>query len=388
LSLRGAYGLFYTPEVINSFRNLGFQNPFGTTYTLSVRPANPNVPIPLLTAQNPLAGASPLVNFNTVLGINPNFRDGYVGEWNLTAQYAVTQNTLLEVAYHGSKSTHLSSELNYNQTNPFPAQPPAFALRYPYPAYGVINYFDSNGDATYNALQVRLEKRYSKGFTLLGSYTWLKDLTDIDQTSVGVALAPGDATAPQTITNLALNKGNAVGDRPQQLTVSGIYDLPILRNRPGVLRTFLGGWQVGLNSIFASGSWLTPSPFGVSFTGSRANLLGDPNLSRSDRTIDRWYNVSNVVNPVPGQLGTSAKGTIMGSGNNLWNLIFQKNFRITESQRVEFRSEFFNAFNHPQFDDPNVYSLTNPQAGKVTSASDYGYTQTERIIQFALKYYF
>ncbi|HEY3936325.1 MAG TPA: TonB-dependent receptor [Bryobacteraceae bacterium] len=388
LSLRGAYGLFYTPEVINSFRNLGFQNPFGTTYTLSVRPANPSVPIPLITAQNPLLNASPAVSFNTVLGINPNFHDGYVGEWNLTAQYALSENTLLEVAYHGSKSTHLSSELNYNQTNPFPAQPPQFALNYPYSAFGVVNMFDSNGDATYNALQVRLEKRYSKGFTILGSYTWLKDLTDVDATSVGVAAAPGDATAPQTITNLALNKGNAVGDRPQQLTVTGLYDLPFLKGRSGWASRILGGWQVGMDSTFSSGSWLTPSSYGVSYTGTRANLVADPNLSRSARSINQWFNVSDVVNPAAGQLGNSAKGTIMGSGNNLWNLIFLKNFRVTETQRLEFRSELFNAFNHPQFDDPNVYPGTNPQAGKITSASDYGYAQTERIIQFGLKYYF
>ena len=76
-----------TPEIINSFRNLGFQNPFGTTYTLSVRPSI-TFPIPVLTVQNPLQNASPAVNFNTVLGIDPNFKDGYVGQWNLTAQYA------------------------------------------------------------------------------------------------------------------------------------------------------------------------------------------------------------------------------------------------------------------------------------------------------------
>jgi outer membrane receptor protein involved in Fe transport len=387
-SLRGAYGFFYTPEVINSFRNLGFQNPFGTTYTLSVRPANPNIPLPVITVQNPLQNASPAVNFNTVVGIDPNFRDGYVGQWNLTAQYALTQNTLLEVAYRGSKSTHLSNEMNFNQTNPFPAQPPNFALIYPYPAFGVVNYFVSDGDATFNALQVRLEKRFSKGFTLLGSYMWLKDLTNVDGTSVGVSNAPGNAFAPQTITDLALNKGNAVADRPQQIIVSGIWELPFLKNHTSLAGRILGGWQAGMDSNFSSGSWLTPSAFGVAFTGSRANLIGNPNLSRSERSINRWYNVADVTNPAPGSLGTSAKGTIMGSGSNVWNIVLLKNFHVTEVQRLEFRTEFFNAFNHPQFDDPNVYSGNNPQAGKITSASDYGYAQTERIIQFALKYYF
>ncbi len=143
-----------------------------------------------------------------------------------------------------------------------------------------------------------------------------------------------------------------------------------------------------MDADFASGSWLTPSSYGVSYAGTRASLLADPNLPRSQRSINEWYNVNDVVNPAPGQFGTSAKGSIMGSGNNVWNIVAMKNFRVTEGQRVELRSELFNAFNHTQFDDPNVYAVNNPQAGKITSASDYGYAQTERIIQFALKYYF
>lgn len=131
------------------------------------------------------------------------------------------------------------------------------------------------------------------------------------------------------------------------------------------------GWQIGMDADFASGSWLTPSSFGVLYAGTQASLLGDPNLPRSQRSISEWYNVNDVVNPVPGQLGTSAKGFIIGSGSNVWNIVAMKNFRVTEGRRIELRSMFY-----------------NPQAGKVTSASDYGYAQTERIIQFALKYYF
>lgn len=388
LSIRGAYGIFYTPEVINSFRNLGFQNPFGTTYTLSVKPANPAAPVPLISADAPLANASPAVNFATVLGIDPHFKDGYVSEWNVSLQYLLTANTVFEAAYRGSKSTHLSTELNFDQTNPFPAQPPNFALIYPYPAFGTVNYFQSNGDATFDALTLRIEKRYSKGFTILGSYTWLKDLTDIDQTTVGASASPGNAYAPQTVTNLWLNRGFAVADRPQQLVISGLYDLPVFRDHKKLIGKIAGGWQAGVDATFASGSWLTPSSYGVSYTGSRASLIGNPNLPRSQRTINRWFNVADVINPAPGQLGTAGKGSIMGSGTNLWNIALLKNFYTTEKQRLEFRAELFNAFNHPQFDDPYVYPANNPTAGKITSASDYGYNMTERVIQFALKYYF
>jgi hypothetical protein len=107
-----------------------------------------------------------------------------------------------------------------------------------------------------------------------------------------------------------------------------------------------------------------------------------------DRTINQWYNLGMVVNPSPGQFGNAGKGVVIGSGNNRWDLVISKYFPITERHQVEFRGELFNAFNHPQFDDPVVAPANNPTAGKVTSASDYGYAETERVIQFGLRYHF
>jgi hypothetical protein len=386
-SLRGAYGLFYSPEVINTFRNLGFQNPFGTTYSLSLRPANPNAPIPVFTVNNPLAGANPLVNLGTVLGINPHFKDAYSGTWNLTLQQMFGTNTLLEVAYRGSETVHLSSELNYDLTNPYPPQPPSFTLNYPYPSFGTVNYFDSNGSGNYNGLQVRFQKQLSHGFQFLGNYIWNKDLTNIDQSSVGSSAAPGNDYAPQTL-NLHANYGFAAAGRPQQFVLSAIYQVPFADHRSIIWNEAVGGWAVGIDSTFAAGAWLTPSSYGVTYTGARANLTANPNLPRGQRTISHWYNTADVVNPAPGQLGNNAKGTIKGSGTNLSNIVIIKNFKLAESNQIEFRSEFFNAFNHTQFDDPSTYANNYSLAGKITSANNYGYEQTERVIQLALKYKF
>ena len=98
----------------------------------------------------------------------------------------------------------------------------------------------------------------------------------------------------------------------------------------------------------------------------------------------------------PGRFGNSGKGIIQGSGVNSWDINFAKNFLITERHRLQFRAEMFNAFNHAQFDDPVMQPLVkdaagralNPNAGKVTSASDFGFRQTERVIQLGLKYVF
>jgi hypothetical protein len=386
LTVRAAYGIFYTPEIVVSYRSDGFQDPYGRTYNLTVRPPDPKNPVPLFTADDPLANAN-LVIANNRAGIQRNFRDGQVQQWNLTTQYLITKDTLFEVAYHGSKSARLSSILNYNQTDPFPPQPPDFKLIFPYPQYGSVSILESRAAANYNALQARLERRFVNGFTFLASYTFEKTLTDLDSSGVGIAIGAGP-TGPQTIKNIRANKGPTVFDRPHRLNVSTLYELPFLKKRTDLLGKIAWGWQVGAISTFQNGAYLTPASYGVQFVGSRPNLLGNPNLSHGDRSINRWFDVSKLANPLPGQLGNAGKGTVLGSGNNNWDVVISKFFRMTERQRLEFRGELFNAFNHPQFDDPVIAPANNPTAGKITSASDFGFTQTERVIQFGLKFDF
>jgi outer membrane receptor protein involved in Fe transport len=386
LSLRGGYGIYYSPSFGLSWRQHAFQEPFGLSFTRTVRPPDPRNPLPVFSVDNPLADLTQQV-FLDRWGVERKFRDGYVGQWNLTVQHLLTRDTLLEVAYHGSKSTRIPSRLNYNQIDPFPAQPPAFQQNFPYPTFSSVNILESRAASNYHALQSRLERRLVNGFTLLAAYTWQKTLADLDAVDGGFANGAGPF-GPQTIKNLRANKGPSVFDRPHRLALSSLYELPILRGKSGLAASLVGGWQIGALALFESGAYLTPGVFGVSFTGSRANLLGNPNLSRGERSIDRWFDVSKLANPAPGQLGNAGKGTIQGSGHNKWDLIVQKNFKLAEGHRVEFRTEFFNAFNHPQFDDPALFPATHPQAGRISSASDFGFTQTERVIQFGLKYHF
>jgi hypothetical protein len=382
---RAGYGIFYTPDVINTYRQLALQSPFGAVSNLVVRPDDPQNPLPVFTVDDPLAQATRLVTNNRI-GMQRNLREGQVQQWNLSLQYLITKDTMFEAAYHGSKSSHLMGVLNYNETNPFPAQPPSFALIFPYPQLGSVNIYESRAAANYNALQARLERRFVNGFTFLVSYTFQKTLTDLDASSVGIAFGAGAGL--QTIKNIRANYGPSVFDRPHRLVASWLYELPWFTRRKDLLGQVAGGWQIGGIALFQDGPSLTSSSFGVSFVGSHANLLGNPNLPRDQRTIDRWFDVSMLANPAPGQLGNAGKGVIRGSGNNKWDLIVSKFFRIGERQRIELRAEFFNAFNHPQFDDPVVTPANNPLAGKITSASDFGFSQTERVIQLGIKYNF
>jgi hypothetical protein len=304
-----------------------------------------------------------------------------VQQWNLSLQYLLTKDTLLETAYHGSKSTRLMSSLDYNETTPFPPQPPDFALIFPYPQLGSVNIYESRASGNYNALQARLERRFVNGLTCLISYTFQKTLTDLDYSSTGVAFGAG--VGLQTIKNIRANYGPAPFNRPHRLIASSLYELPIFNRRGDLLGKVAGSWQIGAIATFQNGPSLTPTSYGVSFAGSHANLLGNPNLPRGERTIDRWFDVSKLANPAPGQLGNAGKGVIRGSGNNKWDLIISKFLKIAERHQVEFRAELFNAFNHPVVTPGN-----NPLAGKITSASDFGFTQTERVIQLGLKYSF
>jgi hypothetical protein len=394
LVVRGAYGLFYSPPIGNDFRSRGFQDPFAFLVTRSYRPASTTSPLPEITADNPVLGADRLTNL-TRSGVDRNLRDAYVQQWNLSVQKLITKNMLWEVAYRGSKSTRLQTNLNYNEIFPNPPQPPDFRQIFPYPNLAGVSILESRGAANYHALTSRLERRYANGLTFLVNYTFSKTLTDVDSSSVGVANGAG-AFGPNTIRNLKDNKGPAVFDRPHQLNLSAVYEPPLFKSGPAVARLLLGGWQIAPIWTAYVGAYLTPGNFNVQNTGSRPDVLRNPNLSRGDRTIDRWFDTEAIQNAIPGRFGNAGKGIIQGSGVNNWDVNLSKNFNFTERHRVQFRAELFNAFNHAQFDDPVLQPLVrdatgrilNPTAGKITSASDFGFRQTERVIQFGLKYSF
>jgi hypothetical protein len=392
--VRGAYGMFFSPPIGNDFRSRGFQDPFAFLVTRTYRPASTTSPLPDFTAGDPLSGADRATNL-TRAGVDRNLRDAYVQQWNLSIQKQIATDMLWEVAYRGSKSTRLQTNLNYNEIFPNPPQPPSFVQIFPYPNLAAVSILESRAAGNHNALSTRLEKRYSKGFTFLVNYTFSKTLTDVDSSTVGVSLSAG-SFGPNTIRNLKDNKGPAIFDRPHQMNVSAVYEPPIFRTGPRIARLLLGGWQVAPIWTAYSGAYLTPGNFNVQNTGSRPDVLRNPNLSRGDRTIDRWFDTEAIQNATPGRFGNSGKGIIQGSGANSWDVNLAKNFHFTERHTVQFRAELFNAFNHPQFDDPVLQPLVrdatgrvlNPNAGKITSASDFGFRQTERVIQFGLKYSF
>jgi len=318
----------------------------------------------------------------------------YAQQWNLDIQRALPGNFLLDVAYVGTRAVHLTGSSNPNQAPPGPT--PA-AGREPISSnISTVLALLSRESSFYHALQIKLERRFSAGFFLLGSYTFSKSIDDASATSVNGGA--GSTAQPQDAFNWRADRALSNFDARHRMVVSYIYELPFGKGKKFLsasnkyVNVFLGGWQLnGINSA-QSGQPFTPAlSNGMAAINAgpggqvRPYLVGNPNLS-SGQTVDHWFNVSAFV--TPGQAGTAPytfgnAGRNILKGPNFVNFDFSlfKNFSLTERLKLQFRSEFFNIFNHTNFGLPNP-SVDLPQAATIRSAA------APRQIQFALKLLF
>jgi len=244
-----------------------------------------------------------------------------------------------------------------------------------------------------------VEKRFSKGLSGLASYTWGKALTEspdhISTSGGGPGLDTGTFKSPQDGYNLKADKGLAEFDIKQRLVVSYVYDLPFGHSRSfgqnwsRAMDAVFGGWQLSGIHVVQGGLGLTATLGGSSVLNlggerqARPNLVGNPVLPSSQRTAQRWFNTDAfaVFNPAPQAFGNAGVGIMRGP--NLVNFDFNlaKNFRVDESRSIQFRTEIFNAFNHANFNPPDIRKDATT-FGQILSA------QNARIMQFALKLYF
>ena len=247
----------------------------------------------------------------------------------------------------------------------------------------MVNGLDSWGDSHYEALQIQAEKRYSRGLQFVVGYTYGKCISNSDATFVG------ESTSIQNGRDFHQQAGLCTQDFRQRLTVSWVYDLPIGRGKallgaaPRGVDLALGGWQV--NGIYTARSG---SPFTVTQPGdapnvgdgsARPNLVGDAN-SVANRSIDQFFNTAAFVAAPAYTWGTAGRNIVSGPGINNWDFSLFKNFRFDEQRRLQFRAEFFNLLNHPEFGFPGA-SLGTAQFGRIS-----GTTRDPRDIQLSLKF--
>jgi Carboxypeptidase regulatory-like domain/TonB dependent receptor/TonB-dependent Receptor Plug Domain len=411
--LRGGYGIYYSRPTAQGF----FQNvdspPFGLT-RLNIGAANLDAtfqspfaqPFPTLESFPLFTPYSPTTT-TTVFTVSPAFRSAIVQQYSLNVQSELYENWLLEVGYVGTRGTHLQRLRSLNQALEASVEDPIrgvttntvanVALRVPIrgiPADS-LDEVESEGSSSYNGLEVSLTKRLSHGLQFLASYTLSKTLdtdgADINGTSAGTVLTLGDQNSP------GQRWGRASFDRAQRFILSGTWTLP--SPSYGIKRALLGGWDLAAIATIQSGSALTiaytnaNNIFGIS--EDRAQLSGPCTKSQIvtsgsvQSKLNNYFDKACFTTPpiigadgIGTAFGDSATGIVNGPGQANLDLSLSKNIPLPwpkEGSSLQFRAEFFNAFNHPQFAVPDN-NFSSATFGVVSSTS-----VNPRVGQLALK---
>ncbi len=429
LVLRGGYGIFYGGEESGPFSNPspGFNPPFFVTeqftqpcFLSAANPAGPdctlqgpnNVRLAHLSQGFP---ANSLIDPNTptLFSENQNLATPYTQQWHLGLEYQLPSQMLLEVSYAGSHGSALYGMYNGNQAQPNAAlcaangytyQDCPTAFRRPFPAVDAsIDTLRANDISNYNALQVHLQKRVSHGLQFGASYTYAHALDDASSASLG-SLNNGDF---RNQLYPGLEYANADFDLRHRFVVNYAYMLPFGHgqafggNATGVLNQVIGDWQVAGITTVQSGNWFTitdaltnvSSADGggvVGYYEVRPNLVGNPNGTPCS-TGTLFNTCAFVDNTIPYTFGNAGRNIVRGPGMQDWDFSLFKIFPVHEQMHFEFRSEFFNIFNHvnPLFglpgsisQEPQPVEFGTPQFGHAVAARD------PRFVQFALKFYF
>ena len=444
-TVRGGYGIFYDPSVMaaagaGAGGNQGYQ---AITNGISNVPGFPNVPNSFLSNGFPqgilpvtgnsagraseiglsISGA-PLRNWNQI----PQEQT-----WSFGVQKQVPFNILLDAEYVGRKGTHLyfsgtnnldtvSAQLAdayranptyYNQQvpSPFFGNPlvsttgslnsrtvPRWQLLLPYPQYtGVTVSNNPAANSIYNALQLRAEKRFSRGLQFLFTYVWSKSIDDSSSGASGLNfLGGGGLGTIQDPNNRRIERSVSAFNLPQVVQFSSTYELPYGRGRlfganvNSVVNFILGGWQ--LNGIYR---WDDGFPIGLGYNasvnvptygGQRPNLTGNLTTCGTGNLNQYFCNPGVAVAPAPYQDGNAPRyltsARVPGTNNITASLFKSFPLGFREGARIEFRLEAFNVLNHVQFAGPDT-TVGNATFGKISAQAN-----APRQVQLGIKAYF
>jgi Carboxypeptidase regulatory-like domain/TonB-dependent Receptor Plug Domain len=313
---------------------------------------------------------------------DPVFKTPTAWEWNATFQREFFGNMIVEAGYVGRRGLHNQIKRNINQLLPGTVQAnPGVNANYlrPYVGYGVIDISENAGTSRYNGLQIKIQRRFTAGLQFGLAYTFSRS------TDNGSSLTD---VLPDAY-NAHPYYGFSDFDRTHVLVANYIYELPFFKTGNAFLRTTLGGWEISGINQFQSGI-----PFSVRTTEDIAgvglgsgnqfyNLVGDPSMAVTDFTsFATWFNAAAFSKAAAGTYGVQPRNLIRAPGFRAWDMGLRKNFRILESQTLQFRFEVFDILNHPNWSNP-IVDPTSGSFGRVT-----GKTNDSRQLQLALKYMF
>ncbi len=393
--IRAAAGVYYSPfRWLLAFFPVGPGSPMSAGVTLTNNQTNPaptytlgvnlfpSPPAAALTS----AYATNLPPGTTATALNPNFRTSYINQWNFSIQHSLSRSDSVEFDYLGSSAHKLANLLDLSQCQPAPNLFCSPATR-PWPRYSLLYYADSRGNSSYEAGVAKYEHRSAFGFDLRFEYAFAKALTDSYQSSLLIF--------NQISSCRSCSKGPATFDVRNRAVGSFMWDLPVGRGRrfagrlPGWVDIALGGWTLSAITTFATGQpvmLMAPNQTGSAIITSLPNRVCDGRSDRLSSNIRNngflWFDASCFVVPDVGYFGNSGATVINGPGLNNWDVGVLKVFPLVrDSIKLQLRGEFFNAWNHAQFGQPNGNAGAGPNFGRISS------TGPPRLIQVAAKVY-
>jgi hypothetical protein len=393
--IRAGFGWYYALLDNLSYR-LDQNGPFNTVFAVK------NIAFSSIAPGATYAAAKVIPS-----GVQPNLQTPAVASWNLKIEQQLSSNTSLGVRYIGSHGYHglLSADANLPAPTICPASPcpagyPDGAYYYPTGAplsnnavWNTTHWF-SQGISSYHGLEADVNRRFARGLQFRGVYTFAKSLDDGDNMNTSVA-----TNSPAFVANPLRAKadyGRASFDVRHSAVINATYDLPFgranLSNEHAWPDRLIGNWQLSGIQTIQSGLPFTPQlSYNPSNDGDTRNPVRpswNPNFSGPviQGGPNRYFNAGAFIQPLPGTYGNLGRNILQGPGLVETDLSLTKMFFFAERLKLQFRSEFFNIFNHSNFNTPNpvVYASAtggpSPTAGVISST-----TTTSRQIQFGLK---
>jgi outer membrane receptor protein involved in Fe transport len=383
--VRAAFGVYYVATTIAIAHTLSSNPPYFLNSTVSNDEGNfagarALTDGPLRTAERDAPGQ----NYR---GISLDFGNPYVQQWNLALQRRLPLGHQLTMAYVGTKGTGVISQQDINQARPGDG---AVAARRRWPERGSILIRQNLSHLVYHGLQATVVRRFANGLQYQAAYTWSHVIDNEDKGGEG-------AMGPIPFDQYWRLRSNGDTDLRQMMRVTFGYELPVGRGKPHlasankVVNGLVGGWEVNGVLSLSAGTPLSAGAGSNSLnngSGTYADRLRNGNLPVGQRSVDRWFDIDAFAIPGFRQWGNSGRNVLYGPGTKQFDMSIFKNFAVAEKKHIQFRAEFFNVSNTPQFNNPNA-SIGTANAGRISSAGAEARLQrTQREIQLALKFTF
>ncbi len=375
--IRGGYGIYYEQEhpsgpILNAINpppgGIGAPGAeysgFGFTRDYTA-PALATNPTPTLFWDNFSRGSAVIPARVGVQANDPNMRDTYVQQWNLSVQQRIGDNSF-EIGYVANKANKIFTSEDINRPGDFNSRFVLGTAALIRNGYSSISWRQSDGSGQYHSMQAKFERRVKDG-TFLASYTWGHAIGDSEQGQSAVGV--GNPGTFHFLSDRKLDKSSTTFDIRQRFVSAIVYNIPFKTDQRGLMGKVLGAWQTNFIVTAQTGA-ATQVADGTGRPDSwsrfdRPDLVAKPDLPHGDRTESRFFNTDAFAVVREPRFGTAPRMMVRQPG--LWNVDFtlSKRFRTTERTHVELRADFYNLFNHANWRtiDTTMRDVTNPNIG-------------------------